>query len=130
MVRDGTDKFSHSKRQLGNDSNIFQKGVYSYKYVTVPEILRETCLPPREKIYSDLNEEGISEEQYDCVLEMWRRYDCRTMKDYHDLYITLDVTILADVFQNFRDMAHREYKLDLAHYWIVPGFACQKLNWN
>jgi len=56
---------------------------------------------------------------------MWRRYDCKTLKDYHDLYLTLDVTLLADVFENFRNMALREYKLDPAHSWTVPGFA-----WN
>ena len=72
-----------------------------------------------------MNKEEISEEQYDRALEMWRRYDCKTLKDYHDLYLTLDVTLLADVFENFRNMALREYKLDPAHSWTVPGFA-----WN
>ena len=43
------------------------------------------------------------------------------MKDYHNHY----VTGLTDVFENFRDMALREYKLDPAHSWTVPGFA-----WN
>jgi len=47
------------------------------------------------------------------------------MKDYHDLYLSLDVTLLADVFENFREMALREYKLDPAYSWTVPGFA-----WN
>jgi len=56
---------------------------------------------------------------------MWRRYDCKTLKDYHDLYLTLDVTLLADVFENFRNMSLREYKLDPAQSWTVPGFA-----WN
>jgi len=56
---------------------------------------------------------------------MWRRYNCKTLKDYHDLYLTLDVTLLADVFENFRNMSLREYKLDPAHSWTVPGFA-----WN
>ena len=124
MARD-TEKFIHTKRQFGNDDNIFKKGVYPYEYVTGPEILRESSLPPREAFYSKLNEEGISEEEYDRALQMWQRYDCKTMKDYHDLYLTLDVTLLADVFENFRDMALREYKLDPAHSWTVPGFA-----WN
>ena len=110
MARDGIDKFVHTKRHFGNDRNVLQKGVYPYEYVTGPEILRKTCLPPREKFYSELNEEGISEEQYDRALEMWRRYDCKTLKDYHDLYLTLDVTLLADVFENFRTMALREYR--------------------
>jgi len=65
MARDGIDKFIHTKRHFGNDSNVLKKGVYPYEYVTGPEILRETCLPPRDKFYSELNEEVISEEQYD-----------------------------------------------------------------
>ena len=125
MARDGIDKFIHTKRHFENDSNVVKKGVYPYEYVTGPEILRETCLPPREKFHSELNEEEISEEQYDRVLEMWRRYDCKTIKDYHDLYLTLDVTLLADVFENFRNMALREYKMDPAHSSTIPGFA-----WN
>ena len=59
--------------------------------------------PPRKKFYNEFNEEGISEEQYDRALEMWRSYDCKTLKDYHDLYLTLDVTLLADVFDNFEN---------------------------
>jgi len=125
MARDDTDKFVHTKRHFSNDPNIFKKGIYPYEYVTGPEILTETCLPPREKFYSQLNEDNISEEQYDRALEMWHRYDCKTLRDYHDLYLTLDVTLLADVFENFRNMALREYKLDPAHSWTVPGFA-----WN
>jgi len=68
MVRDDTDKFVHTKHHFGNDPNIFKKGIYPYEYVTGSEVLNETCLPPREKFYSELNEEGISEEQYDCAL--------------------------------------------------------------
>ena len=93
MARDNTDKFVHTERHFGSDDpNIFKKGVYPYEYVTGPEILTETCLPPRDKFYSELNEEGISEEDYDHALETCPRYDCKTMKDYHDHYLTLDVT--------------------------------------
>jgi len=124
VARDDTDKFVHTKRHFGSDDpNIFKKVVYLYEYVTGSEILTETRLPPRDKFYSELSEEGISEEDYDRALETWQRYDCKTMKDYHDHYLTLDVTLLADVFANFRDMALREYQLDPAHSWTVPGFA-------
>jgi len=124
MACDGTDNFIHTKRHFGsNNPNIFKKAVYPYEYVTSPEILTETCLPPRDKFYSQLNKEGISEEDYDCALEMWKRYECKTLKDYHDLYLTLDVTFLADVFENFRNMSLREYELDPVHSWTLPGFA-------
>jgi len=72
MARDNTDKFVHTKRHFGSDDpNIFKKGVYPYEYVKGPEILTETCLPPRDKFYSELSEEEISKENYDRAL--WRR---------------------------------------------------------
>ena len=51
------------------------------------------------------------------------------MKNYHDFYLKLDVTLLADVFENFRAISHAAYGVDPAHYWTLPGFswdACLK----
>ena len=126
MARDNTDKFVHTKRHFGSDDpNIFKKGVYPYEYVTGPEILTETCLPPRDKFYSELNEEGISEEDYDRALKTWQRYDCKTMKDYHDHYLTLDVTLLADVFENFRRTMLSAHGLDCLHFPSLPSMTLQ-----
>ena len=52
------------------------------------------------------------------------------MKQYHDLYLNLDVHLLADVFENFRQTYILDYGLDPAHYYTLPGFtfdACLKL---
>ena len=59
--------------------------------------LREP-LPPKEAFYSTLNEEGISDEDYQRAQEVWDKYDCQHMGDYHDIYLYSDVTQLADVF--------------------------------
>ena len=61
--------------------------------------------------------------------EAWTEFGCLTMKNYHDFYLKLDVTLLADVFENFRAISHAAYGLDPAHYWTLPGFswdACLK----
>ena len=47
----------------------------------------------------------------------------KTMKDYHDLYLKTDVLLLADVFENFRDVCIEDYKLDPAWYYTAPGLA-------
>ena len=49
----------------------------------------------------------------------------RTMGDYHDLYLETGVLLLADVFENFRNVCLENYKLDPAWYYTAPGLA-----WN
>ena len=54
----------------------------------------------------------------------------RTMKEYHDLYLKCDVVLLADVFEKFRKMSMKSYKLDPLHYVSSPGLsfdACLKM---
>ena len=47
----------------------------------------------------------------------------KTMKDYHDLYLKLDVLLLADVFENFREVCLDNYKLDSVWYLTAPGLS-------
>ena len=44
-------------------------------------------------------------------------------KDYHKLYNKVDVLLLADVFENFRNICLENYELDPAHYYTAPGLA-------
>ena len=44
-------------------------------------------------------------------------------QDYHNLYNETDVLLLADVFESFRNICIKNYKLDPAHYLTVPSLA-------
>ena len=100
-----------------------RKGVYPYEYMDRLEKLDEEKLPPIEKFYSHLNAEGISEEDYQHAHVVWKEFNIETMKGYHDLYLTSDVLLLADVFENFRSVCLKNYKLDPAWYYTAPGLA-------
>ena len=58
---------------------------------------------------------------------MWKEFECKTLGDYHDLYLKTDVTLLADVFQNFRKVCHDAFGLDPLHYYTAPGLAWDAL---
>ena len=45
------------------------------------------------------------------------------MKDYHKLYNLSDVLLLADIFENFRNICMNHYRLDPAWYFSAPGLA-------
>ena len=56
-------------------------------------------------------------------IKVWRSFDCKTMRDYHDLYLKSDVLLLTDVFETFRDVCSTNYGLDLAWYYTAPGLS-------
>ena len=119
------DTFKNVKRYYADDklSLLTRKGVYPYEYMNSPEKLKETKLPPIEAFYSRLNDEGFGDENYALALKVWETFEMKTLKDYHNLYNQVDVLLLADVFENFRDICIKNYKLDPAHYYTAPGLA-------
>ena len=106
-----------------NTSLLTRKGVYPYDYVSSLDKLSETQLPPKEEFYSRLNDEDISDEDYQHAINVWNTFGCKTIRDYHDLYLKSDVLLLADVFENLRKTCLHHYKLDPAHYYTSPGLA-------
>jgi DNA polymerase type B, organellar and viral len=81
---------------------LLRKGVYPYDYMDGPDKMEVKQLPSREDFYSRLTEENVSEDQYQYAQRVWREFGCKNMGQYHDLYLTTDVLILADVFEAFR----------------------------
>ena len=117
--------FNNVKEEYGekNLELLTRKGVYPYDYMDTQEKLKETKLPPKEEFYSKLNDEGISDEDYSHAQRVWEAFETKTLEDYHNLYDKLDVLLLADVFENFRNICIENYDLDPAHYYTAPGLA-------
>ena len=55
--------------------------------------------------------------------KVFKLFNCKNIGDYHDLYLKTDVLLLADVFENFRNVSLRDYKLDPAHFYTAPGLS-------
>ena len=100
-----------------------RKGIYPYDYVSSLDKLLETQLPPKEEFYSKLNDEDISDDDYKHAMNVWNTFKCKSIRDYHDLYLKSDVLLLSDVFENFRKTCLKHYKLDPVHYYTSPGLA-------
>ena len=108
----------------GDEFNLLtRKGVYPYEYMDSFENLKDTKLPPKKGFYSRLNDDNISDEDYEHAKKVWKTFNMKTLEDYHKLYNKVDVLLLADVFENFRNICINNYKLDPAHYYTAPGLA-------
>ena len=83
----------------------------------------EDKLPPREAYKNDLTEEELSEEEYNFAKEIWNTFQLQNLGQLHDLYLSTDTNLLADVFNGFRDLAYDVYKLDPAHYVTAPSLS-------
>ena len=52
--------------------------------------------------------------------KVWKTFNCKTMADYHDLYLQTDVNLLTDVFEELRNLCINTYKLDPVNYYTSP----------
>ena len=100
-----------------------QKGFYPYEYMNTEEKFNDTKLPPREAFYSKLSGRGIKEKDYNHAWNVWNTFKMKTFKEYHELYNITYVLLLADVFENFRDLCLKIYGLDPVYYFTAPGLA-------
>ncbi|XP_011875161.1 PREDICTED: uncharacterized protein LOC105566057 [Vollenhovia emeryi] len=76
----------------------------------------------RASFFSSLTEVTVSESDYVRAENVWQRFSIQTLGDYSDLYMKIDVLLLADIFENFRDSSINSYGLDPTYYYTLPGF--------
>ena len=106
-------------------SLLVRKGVYPYEYMDSWEKFREKRLPSIGKFYSKLNMSGISDEDYSHAERVWKEFELRDLGEYHDLYLKMDVILLSNVLEKFREVCMENCKLDPAHFYTAPGLAWQ-----
>ena len=85
----------------------------------------ERTIPPKEAFYSELILENITDKEYEHVKKVWEVCEIKNLGEYHNLYVHCDIFLLADVFENFRNMCLNEYGLHPAHFLSPPRLAWQ-----
>ena len=129
------DQYVILKREL-NNADLFEdlkyydkrersfKGVFPYDYFDSFDKLDLNKFPDKKEFYSLLYQKDISDNEYKHGKKIFDKY-CDTFKDYLLLYQKLDVLILSDVFENFRELCLKHYEIDPAYCYSAPG-----LSWN
>ena len=125
----GVDGFKNMKKYFEGEQldMISQKGICPYEYLDSIEKFDDTTLPSRNEFYSKLNDSCITDDEYKFALNLWDKFECKTMKDYLELYLKADVLGMADVFEEFRNVCYENYGLDPLHYYTAPGLSWDAL---
>ena len=101
------EKFYNTYQLCNKDLNKFalllRKGVYLYEYMDNWERFNEAPLPDKESFYSELNKEGITDDDYVHAQKVWKVFKIKDLGEYYDLYAQTDTLLLADVYEKFRD---------------------------
>ena len=79
------------------------------------EKLNETSLPEKEGFYNHINMEDITNADYANALV--RIFEIKNLGEYHDLSVQSETLLLADVFENFRNMCLKIKNLTLQRFF-------------
>ena len=103
---------------------LLRKYIYPYEYMNDCEKCNETSLPGKENFYSRLNMEDTTDADY-AHARICKDFEIKNLGEHHDLYVQSDILLLADIFENFRNMCIKIYVLDPAKFLSARGLAWQ-----
>ena len=65
--------------------------------------------------------QDIADADFAHAKRVCKDFKIKHLGEYHDLYVQGDTLLLADVFENFRNMSLEIYELDPAKFLSAPG---------
>ena len=119
------DDFNYLHQEFDNNALdlVEQTGFYPYEYMSDFEKFKEE-LPCKEKFYSCcLTDRKITDKEYEHALNICIKFEMKTIKYYHDLYLKCDVSLLSDAFEKFRNNSLKIYGLCSSHYLSAPSLS-------
>ena len=107
------DKFEMVNKKLDN---------FPYNYVNKNNLEIEE-LPDKEHFYNMLKLKDITDKEYKKVKEFYENMKFKNIREYLECYLKSDITLLADVFNNFRKIIFDNLGLDCVKYISAPSLS-------
>ena len=73
-----------------------KKAILPYDYLTSFDKFEERQLPSREQFFNRLKNKHVDESSYRDAQQLWSHFGCQTLGDFLDLYLTVDILLLAE----------------------------------
>ena len=109
------DKIITKKHFPNNFDLLKEKASFPYEWLTKNNIYDEQ-LPSIDKFYSSLKLDNINKEECDKTIDIYEKLGCKNVKDYIEIYMKLDITLQADIFNAFRNCIWNKFEIDCSKY--------------
>ena len=123
LINKFSSKYDFCEGDINKFVLLLRKGVYPYEYMDSWNRFNKTSLPDKKGFYSRLNIENIMDIDYIHAARIFKEFKMNNLADYHDLYVQSDSLLLAEIFENFRNMSLKMYGLGPAYFVSLPRFA-------
>ena len=114
-----------NKSRFNNElmAHVDKKNIYPYDFLRSIPSFKEETFPSKEDFFNRLTGEHISQTAFEEARGLYSENDCfQTLHDWHDFYLMLDVTLLADVMEQFREMSRNGFGVDPLNF--LTGSSC------
>ena len=113
-----------TKEHFKNNFEMINKKLenFPYSYINTDN-LNEKDLPEKKEFYNILTMNEITNKEYKNVKLFYEKMKFKDLKEYLKCYLTSDITLLSDVFNNFRKMIFNEFELDCVKYVSSPSLS-------
>ena len=95
---------------------------FPYNYVN-PETLQNENLPDKKYFYNMLKLKDITDKEYKEVKKFYENMEFKNLREYLGCYLKSDITLLTDVFNNFRKIIFDNLGLDCVKYISAPSLS-------
>ena len=109
------DRFITKEHFSDNFELLKYKTCFPYEFITKENIYNES-LPSIENFYSSLKLDNITKKDYNKTLEIYKKSNCKNIKEYLDLYLKLDICLQSDIFNVFRKTIWDKFEIDCSKY--------------
>ena len=105
-----------TKKHFPNNFELLKTKIcFPYEFLTKENVFDKE-LPSIDKFYSSLKLKNISKEDYEKTLEIYKKLNCKNIKEFLEIYLKLDVCLQSDVFNTFRQIIFDKFEIDCTKY--------------
>ena len=88
-----------------------------------PNSLNDEILPEKQHFNNILTMKKISDEEYAAVQLFYKKMEFKNLREYLECYLTSDITLLVDIFNNFRKIIFDQFQVDCVKYISSPSLS-------